>query len=254
MMQSRTLVIGCILFIVTCGFLLNCTPRQTNYRSGSLETARTLYSMSPEMIYDRPLTREKEKSKEDHELNIYKAILEQKFEFNPPVNILLMVPSRPMYGFWNYGRHAAHLDSFNIMILNELTEKLKNTGLVNEITLAASMFKTGSVDGLQEIAARYRADECLLLSYDLWLVRLSSCLGFWPVSSLKGNLNSEMMLIDTRTGFFLAGSRYSFSTKSSSDVLIQQNKELEVMQLIVADLTDAIIVDLLEFYESESSK
>lgn len=254
MMQSKIHVVRYILVIVACGFLLNCTPRQTNYRSGSLETARTLYSMSPEMIYDRPLTREKEESKKEHELNIYRAILEQKFEFNPPVHILLMIPSRPMHGFWNYGRYAAHLDSFNIMILNELTEKLKNTGLVNDIKLAASMFRTGSVDGLQEIAARYRADECLLLSYDLWLVRLSSCLGFWPVSSLKGDLNSEMMLIDTRTGFFLAGSRYSFSKKSSSDVLIQRNKELEVMQLMVADLTDAIVVDLLEFYESESSK
>lgn len=254
MMQSRTLVIRCILFIVACGFLLNCSPRQTNYRSGSLETARTLYSMSPEMIYDRPLTSEKEETKEDHELNRYKAILEQKFEFNPPVRILLMVPSQPMYSLWNYGKHAARLDSFNIMILNELTEKLKNTGLVNDIRLAASMFRTGSVDGLQEIAARYRADECLLLSYDLWLVQSSSCLGFWPVSSLKGNLNSEMMLIDTRTGFFLAGSRYSFSKKSSSDVLIQQNKELEIMHLIVAELTDAIVVDLLEFYETESSK
>ena len=254
MMQSRTLVIGCILFIVACGFLLDCTPRQTNYRSGSLETARNLYSMSPEMIYDRPLTHEKEESKEEHELNIYKAILEQKFEFNPPVHILLMIPSRPMYSSWNYGRHAAHLDSFNIMILNELTEKLKNTDLVNDIELAASMFRTGSVGGLQEIAARYRADECLLLSYDLRLVQSSSCLGFWLVSALKGNLNSEMMLVDTRTGFFLAGSRYSFSKKSSSDVLIQRNKELEVMQLMVADLTDAIVVDLLEFYESESSK
>ena len=62
MMQSRTLVIRCILFIVACGFLLNCSPRQTNYRSGSLETARTLYSMSPEMIYDRPLTSEKDQN------------------------------------------------------------------------------------------------------------------------------------------------------------------------------------------------
>ena len=254
MMQSKTLIVRCILFIVACGFLLNCTPRQTNYRSGSLETARTLYSMSPEMIYDQPLIRGKEESKKEHELNIYQAILEQKFEFNPPVHILLMIPSQPMYSFWTHGKHSAHLDSFNIMILNELTEKLKNTGLVNDIELAASMFRTGSVAGLQEIAARYRADECLLLSYNLWLAQFSSCLGFWLVNSLKGNLNSEMMLIDTRTGFFLAGSRYSFSKKSSSNVLIQQNKELEVMQLMVADLTDAIVIDLMEFYESESSK
>lgn len=210
--------------------------------------------MMPSRIYEHPMIHEQEEREKEHDLDRYKTILEQRFEFKPPVNILLVIPPQSRYSWSYYGNYGTYYDSLKSMITHALKEKLMISGFVSEIRLAASIFNTSTVEDIQEIAARYRADECLLVSYNLWLRHTSTCLGFWPVTSLKGDMSGETMLVDTRTGFFLAGSRYSILKKSSSDVLVQTDKKLEVMQLIVDDLTDAIVFDLLEFYENETSK
>lgn len=245
-------IIMLLLLINFCFIGVNCTPKPTNYKSGSLNAARTYFAMMPEMIYDRSLTGEQEKREKDFELDRYKTILEQKFELKPPVNILLVIPRQSMYNWRYYDDYGTHHDSLRSMLAHTLSEKLEKTDSVKEIILASSIFTTSTVEDIQEIAARYRADECLLLSYNLWLWHTSTCLGFWPVNSLKGEMVTETMLIDTRTGFFLEGCMYSTLKQSSSDVLIQTDRKIEVMQLIVDELTDALVLDLLEFYESES--
>lgn len=248
-MKTVTIFLQLSILILIC---INCTPKSTSYQSGSLETARMYFAMSPEMVYDPSLVSEQKEREKEYDLDRYKTILEQKFQLMPPVSVLLLIPPQSRYKWWYYDDYGTYSDSLKSMIIHALREKLKKTDFVNEIRLAASIFTAGTVEDIQEIAARYRADECLLVSYNLCLWHTSTCLGFWPVNSLKGEMTSETMLIDTRTGFFLTGSRYSILKNSSSDVLVQTDRKLEVMQLIVDDLTEAIVSDLLEFYENES--
>ncbi|MGB3341426.1 MAG: hypothetical protein WBB37_08095, partial [bacterium] len=106
---------------------INCTPRSTNYQSGSLETTRALYRMMPQMIYDQPLTSEKEEREKEHDLDRYKTILEQTFEFNPPITILLIIPPQSRYNWWYYGNYGTYNDSLKSMIIHALKEKLVKT-------------------------------------------------------------------------------------------------------------------------------
>lgn len=230
--------------------MFSCHPRATHYQSGSLETARTAFSLR-ETITRELLDDAKEKAKPE-DIEWYKAILDQEFQFNPPVKILLIIPPAPRYSWWHYYGYPNPTDSMNLILHKSLAEKFMVVEFVSEIELASSLFGFGTLNSLREIAARYRADECLFISYDLMIRQPTSCLGFWPGTYLHGMLSSESMLIDTRTGFFLTGQKYYFEKKSGSGTHSFSSKELEIMQLIADEWAEKIVAVLTEFYRSES--
>ncbi|KPL15046.1 hypothetical protein AMJ74_02175 [candidate division WOR_3 bacterium SM1_77] len=237
----------CEFVILTTAFsiLTQCTPRVAHYESGTLESARVYYSM-PEAIPELP--EDVKERKEEKELDRYRAILEQKFQFSPPVAIVLIVPPPPIYYYWPRRSYPMHLDSINVMLFDALSEKLTKSEYVKELKLPPSFFGYGTLNKMREIAARHQADELLLISYDLRIQQPTSCLGLWPATYKLADLNSEMMLVDTRTGFFLTGKRYYVTKKRS----LGSSKELEFIRLIVDDWTDSIVTDIVEFYSAVS--
>ena len=107
-----------------------------------------------------------------------------------------------------------------------------------------------SFNSIQEIGARYRADQCLLVSYNITIWRPNACLGFWPLNYKQGELNSEIVLLDTRTGFVLLDKMYSLSHKSSDASLISDG-EKEVIFGIISEWAKLVSGDILDFYGSE---
>lgn len=237
------------IFMAVVIVAAGCARSAVNYSSGPLAMAHEYFSLAPAMA-DAQSSVEEQKSTTGTEIDRYRAILEQKFELKPPLTILVVIP-QPRYGWWDYV-YPSYFDGFSGMIFNALSAKVTDSEFVGELKLSSSLFSFGTIDNLLEIAARYRADECLLLSFNLSVYQPSFCLGFWPASYWVGSLNTQTMLVDTRTGFFLTGHTYSIQKRSSTTVLLNLNKDEELMKLLVTDLADAVIADLTTYYKKES--
>jgi len=251
-MFRRYLSQKCLVIAFVGLLIIGCAPRQTRYASESLDLARMAASTFPELSR-RVLDIPKDEKETETDVDRYKQMLEQKFQFSPPVTILLIIPpTRRLYWWDEYHTNPKNTDSLNAMLFKTLSEGIIATDYVNDLKLASSIFNFGTLDGLQELAARYRADECLLVSYDLLLIQPRFCLGFWPASYLIGDLSMETILLDTRTGFILMSKEYSCVRRTSFTMLMTSNKELEVIKLIVPELVDSIVGDLATFYKKES--
>lgn len=121
-----------------------------------------------------------------------------------------------------------------------LSAKLSTSEFVSEVVLCSSIFSFSRINHIRELGAYYRADHCLLLSYNIYFSRHTYCLGFWPMNYLQGKINAEFIIIDTRTGFFLTGKDFSCFARSSSDILIENDRETEVMAIIADTLYNNI--------------
>jgi hypothetical protein len=244
----RKCLVNVGLFVVLA-IIYGCTPVTMQYKTDTLDAAKTYFSVGELPPY-MPEVGEKEEAK-DVEMDRYRAILEQEYKFEPPVRILLIAPRKVRYYWTDYPGYSTQIDSVNAMLYRALSEKFAPIQYVDDVLWSSPILGFGTLDKLREMAAYYRADEVLLVSYNLTIRRPASCCGFWPSIHLTGSLQSETMLIDTRTGFFLTGRLYQFSSDSTESTGIYQSTELELMRSIVDLWTDAIVSDILDFYEQK---
>jgi len=231
-------------------FFLACPPASRSYTTASLgETYGTtlfLQKLLPEydttgyivdLASNNPLLRAR-------------AILEQKYEFNPPVKILLVFAPKPAFYSWEF-YYPPSQDSFDLMIHQAMKSKLSKTELVDDVVLGSQLFNFRTVPELQELGARYRADLCLLVFYRLLTTKPTSCLGFWPVNYMVGNFSSEYMFVDTRTGFFIISDQFSHSDRSSSNVMFDKDRTSELMGIFADKLANKIKESLKDFYQKQ---
>ena len=181
----------------------------------------------------------------------YESLLRQKLNFKPPVTIVAIFPSRrDYYPMWNfYSFFGEKEDSIKKVIVDFLAKKLPND-VVKNIRIASSMFYTSKITGIQELAARYMSDEALIVSFSLDIFRPSGCLGFWPQFYLDGLLTSEILMIDTRTGFILVDNTYRLAKRSDSNAPSFKERTEKLTSQIIDEWTDKIAKDLLDFYKS----
>jgi len=230
---------------------LCCTPARNVYSTGSIRDlygVTLLQTLSPD--FSSSEKRDIIDIAGDNPLLRARAILEQKFEFNPPVKILLVFPPKPAFYVWEYYFPPSQ-DSFNSMIHQALKSKLCNTELVDDVILGSQLFNFRTVPELQELGARYQADQCLLVSYTLLTTKPTSCLGFWPVNYMVGNFSSEYMFVDTRTGFFIISDQFSHSDRSSSNAMFDKDRTSELMEIFADKLADKISESLTDFYQKQ---
>jgi hypothetical protein len=131
-----------------------------------------------------------------------------------------------------------------------LAEKLSDNVFVKDVKLSAQVFHHYSFIHLQEIGARYRADQCLIVDYNFTIYHPSTCLGFWPLSYKQGEFSSEIVLLDTRTGFVLMDKLYSLSRKSTGASSFS-DKEKEIIFGTISEWTTLVSSDILDFYRTE---
>jgi hypothetical protein len=246
-MRVKNKIVYSLIIIL---FFLACPTANRSYTTSSLReiygTTLFLQKLSPEydttgyivdLASNNPLLRAR-------------AILEQKYEFNPPVKILLVFAPKPAFYSWEF-YYPPSQDSFNLMMHQTMKSKLGNTELVDDVILGSQLFNFRTVPELQELGARYQADLCLLVSYKLFTTKPTSCLGFWTVNYMVGDFSSEYMFVDTRTGFIIISDQFSHSDRSSSNLMFDRDRTRELMGIFADKFADKIKESLTDFYQKQ---
>ncbi len=242
--RKSTLFYGLLILMSITVTVCCVAPRTTMYVSGSLEHIH----YAPALADVREKIEREEIDRED--IDYYKYLLEQKFQLSLPGTIVVLIPT-PRYLWYYMEQRIFKEESLYTLVVNALQERMSGTEFVKDIKRSSSLFKFNTIYDIQEIAARHRADEALLMSYNLNIIHPTSCCGLWPLVYLRGELSSEIALIDTRTGFILLNNTYSLKKEGSKESASFAVKEQKIIHTIVDEWTESITNDILDFFKSE---
>lgn len=242
----------CTLSLVSSvSFLLitnQCATSTVNYggslglgrRTGGFVTRPPL--ITPEEIID-------EDRVDMDKIEYYRNLMAQKFELVLPVSLVVVFLPPTL---WFFPQHRLMSEeNLERIFCDTLAQRLEIPEFIRDMKMSAHRLMYYSYSHIQEIGARYRADQCLIIGYDIEISHPSTCLGFWPLSYKHGSLKSEIVLLDTRTGFVLLVERYSLSQKSSGGTLAG-DKEKEIIFGLISEWTALLSEDILNFYHAET--
>jgi hypothetical protein len=182
-------------------------------------------------------------------IEYYRNLMAQKFELVLPVSVVLVF-LHPVLWLYQQPRLMSE-ETLERIFYDTLAQRLEIPELIRDVKLSAHWLTHYSFQQIQEIGARYRADQCLIVGYDMRISHPSACLGFWPLSYKQGFLKSEVVLLDTRTGFVLLDERYSLSQKSSG-ATSAGDREKEIIFELISEWTTQASEDILNFYRVET--
>lgn len=246
---SNRLYIFTVFLIISLFVITNqCATSTVNYggstgfgRDTSGFVTRPPVITPEEMIHEDIVDMDK--------IEYYRNLMAQKFELVLPVSVVVIFVHPTL---WLYSQpRLMSEENLERIFYDTLAQRLENPELIRDIRISAHWLTHYSFQHIQEIEARYRADQCLIVGYDMRISHPSACLGFWPLSYKQGFLKSEIILLDTRTGFVLLDERYSLSQKSSGGTSAG-DREKEIIFTLISEWTAQVSDDILNFYRAET--